>query len=72
VQIVEIDIWTKNANLCKSGFNYHAVIAAYEVPLIVILVICATLQVFFTWKLYQQFGWNIYKRIGADLRMQSK
>ncbi|CAB4482385.1 hypothetical protein RhiirA5_411615 [Rhizophagus irregularis] len=70
VQIVEIDIWTKNANNCLPGFDYHAIIAAYEVPLIVIVVICATLQVFFTWKLYQQFGWNIYKKIGADLRMQ--
>ncbi|RIA87006.1 hypothetical protein C1645_828399 [Glomus cerebriforme] len=71
VQIVEIDIWTTKANECiPEYFNYNAAIAAYEAPLIIMLVICATLQVFFTWKLYQQFGWNIYKKIGADLRMQ--
>lgn len=70
VQIVEINIWTTKAQECISSFDYQAMIAAYEVPLIITLVICATLQVFFTWKLYQQFGWNIYKRIGADLRMQ--
>uniref|UniRef100_A0A1D1XPF9 UPF0658 Golgi apparatus membrane protein C23H3.04 n=1 Tax=Anthurium amnicola TaxID=1678845 RepID=A0A1D1XPF9_9ARAE len=70
VQIVEVNIWKTKASDCLPGFNFDSNIAAYEIPLIVILVICATLQVFFTWKLYQQFGWNIYKRIGADLRMQ--
>ncbi|CAB4412649.1 unnamed protein product [Rhizophagus irregularis] len=33
VQIVEIDIWTKNANNCLPGFDYHAIIAAYEIDL---------------------------------------
>ncbi|CAI2185671.1 15644_t:CDS:2, partial [Funneliformis geosporum] len=70
VQIVEIDRWTTQAGECLKGFKTDKNIESYEVPLIIILLICATLQVFFTWRLYGQFGWNIYKKIGADLRMQ--
>ena len=27
---------------------------------------------FLAWKLYQEFGWKIYKQIGADLRMKRR
>ncbi|CAG8673716.1 12786_t:CDS:2, partial [Funneliformis caledonium] len=77
VQIVEINRWKKQADEClnadKLDGDKHSIevnVETYEVPLIIILLICATLQVFFTWQLYRQFGWNIYKKIGADLRMQ--
>ncbi|KAG9286230.1 hypothetical protein G9A89_014216 [Geosiphon pyriformis] len=48
-----------------------AAITSFELPLVAILLIFGTALGFLAFKLYQQFGWNIYKRIGADLRMQS-
>ncbi|CAG8498355.1 3007_t:CDS:2 [Dentiscutata heterogama] len=71
IQIVEIQRWRNQAVDCVLGFsNFSFRVELYEVPSIVILLLCATMMGFFTWKLYQQFGWNIYKRIGADRKMQ--
>lgn len=28
--------------------------------------------IFLCWKLYREFGWNIYKRIGADIEQQKR
>ncbi|CAG8632847.1 285_t:CDS:2 [Ambispora leptoticha] len=47
-------------------------IISFEVPLVAVLLIFGTALGFLAFKLYQQFGWNIYKRIGADLRTQCK
>ena len=44
----------------------------YELPYIAILVIIATLMAALSWRLQQQFGWNIYKKIGGDVEMRSK
>ncbi|CAG8690847.1 18637_t:CDS:2 [Gigaspora rosea] len=41
-----------------------------DIPLVVFLVIFASIIAFVSFKLYQEFGWNIYKRIGADIQMQ--
>ncbi|CAG8695541.1 11679_t:CDS:2, partial [Cetraspora pellucida] len=71
IQIVEIQRWKKQAVECVPGFSiFDFKVELYEVPSVVIFLICATTMGFFTWKLYQQFGWNIYKRIGADRNMQ--
>ncbi|CAG8520556.1 27047_t:CDS:2 [Dentiscutata erythropus] len=71
IQIVEVLRWRNQAVECVPGFlSYNFRVEFYEVPSIVILLLCATMMGFFTWKLYQQFGWNIYKRIGADRNMQ--
>ncbi|CAG8605836.1 14072_t:CDS:2 [Cetraspora pellucida] len=68
IQIVEIQRWKNQAVECVPGFSiFDFKVELYEVPSVVIFLICATTMGFFTWKLYQQFGWNIYKRIGADL-----
>ncbi|CAG8666816.1 26196_t:CDS:2 [Gigaspora margarita] len=71
IQIVEVYRWKTQAVECVSAFSvFNFRVQIYEVPSIVILLLCATMMGFFTWKLYQQFGWNIYKRIGADRNMQ--
>jgi len=49
----------------------NTTIYKFEVPLVVVLLVFGTSLGFLAFKLYQQFGWNIYKRIGADLRMQA-
>ena len=48
----------------------NTTIYKFEVPLVVVLLVFGTTLGFLAFKLYQQFGWNIYKRIGADLKMQ--
>ncbi|KAJ3335876.1 hypothetical protein HDU93_004189 [Gonapodya sp. JEL0774] len=37
----------------------------------VILGVFQLVDVFLSWKLYQEFGWRIYKKIGADPRMKN-
>nr|CAG8472209.1 11603_t:CDS:2 [Entrophospora candida] len=71
VQIIEINKWKANAEECKPAYIFQNQFEQYEIPLITISLLSATTMAYFTWKLYQQFGWNIYKKIGADLRMQS-
>ncbi|CAJ0630337.1 8394_t:CDS:2 [Entrophospora sp. SA101] len=71
VQIIEINKWKANAEECKPAYIFQNQFERYEIPLITISLLSATTMAYFTWKLYQQFGWNIYKKIGADLRMQS-
>ncbi|KAJ8327281.1 hypothetical protein QVD99_008162 [Batrachochytrium dendrobatidis] len=67
------------AILCYSIFQYAQLIKiansdiGLTVPLIVILVIVAIFQclfVFLASKLYHEFGWTIFKRIGADPYMR--
>ncbi|CAG8450295.1 12654_t:CDS:10 [Acaulospora morrowiae] len=73
IQIVEIEKWKKTAieNCNLSSFDsYDLQIVSHELPLIILSLLCATLMGFLTWKLYQAFGWNIYKKIGADPKMQ--
>ncbi|CAB4411220.1 unnamed protein product [Rhizophagus irregularis] len=41
-----------------------------DIPLVVTLIIFALIMSLISFKLYQQFGWNIYKKIGADIKMQ--
>ncbi|KAI9294800.1 hypothetical protein K502DRAFT_324644 [Neoconidiobolus thromboides FSU 785] len=47
-----------------------ATIINLEISIIVILVLFATSFAFVAYKLYQEYGWNLYKRIGADLQLK--
>ncbi|RIB30359.1 hypothetical protein C2G38_2238304 [Gigaspora rosea] len=42
----------------------------YDIPYTVIYFVLALISTFISFKLYQQFGWNIYKKIGADLEIK--
>ncbi|CAG8510480.1 8597_t:CDS:2 [Funneliformis mosseae] len=44
----------------------------YEFPHVATLTILAILLGLLSYKLYQQFGWNIYKKIGGDIDMQKR
>ncbi|CAG8569367.1 18725_t:CDS:10 [Acaulospora morrowiae] len=72
VQILEIRKWSSDLNAACGAVvpNFDKDFGSYDVPLVVCLVIFSLIIAFLSWKLYQQFGWNIYKRIGADIRMQ--
>ncbi|KAF9107006.1 hypothetical protein BGX29_007689 [Mortierella sp. GBA35] len=48
---------------------YHAS-ESYEIAVVSLMVIFATGFAFIAYKLYKEFGWSIYKKIGADLAMR--
>lgn len=43
----------------------------YIITVIVITGLCTVIFAFLAYKLYQEFGWKIYKKIGADPKMRS-
>jgi hypothetical protein len=36
------------------------------------MIVCELVLIVFAYKLYQEFGWSIYRLIGSDLTMRSK
>ncbi|KAI8145122.1 hypothetical protein BJV82DRAFT_643852 [Fennellomyces sp. T-0311] len=53
------------------GPAYHASRWA-EITMICIMVISSIIFCFLAYKLYLEFGWHIYKKIGADLAMRDR
>lgn len=51
--------------------TFNKTIIVWEVAQLAFLILCAGVSVFLGHKLYKQFGWNIYKRIGASIQTQS-
>lgn len=43
-----------------------------EIALSAVLVVFAIIMAFLSIQMSKQFGWNIYKKIGADVQIQSK
>lgn len=64
---------TDNANVQLTvaylGDSYHASKWA-EITMIVIMLLSSIIFCFLAYKLYLEFGWHIYKKIGADLTMR--
>lgn len=44
----------------------------FEVAIIVVMFISSISFVYLSYKLYQEFGWSIYKKIGADMEMRDR
>lgn len=61
-----LDIFGANKDNPKP---YHASLP-YEIAVLVLMAIFATVFAFIAYKLYKEFGWSIYKKIGADLAMR--
>ncbi|KAF9423024.1 hypothetical protein BGZ94_008449, partial [Podila epigama] len=78
-QASEILVITPNdslSNAIRDIFNnkgnptpYHASLP-YELAVLVLMAIFAVVFAFIAYKLYKEFGWSIYKKIGADLAMR--
>ena len=66
---VKLDV-NKIESICPADLKGNYVL--YELPHIAVLFVIAILMTALSWKLHHQFGWNIYKKIGGDIRMQSK
>ncbi|KAI7858281.1 hypothetical protein BDC45DRAFT_554357 [Circinella umbellata] len=53
------------------GDAYHASRWA-EITMICIMIVSSMIFCFLAYKLYLEFGWHIYKKIGADLAMRDR
>ncbi|CAG8523274.1 16466_t:CDS:2, partial [Cetraspora pellucida] len=71
IQWVEVKKWYIDFEEdCPGRLSLHTQFLKYDAPLIGALLLFSIIMGFICFKLYQQFGWNIYKKIGADLSMQ--
>ncbi|CAG8621913.1 10552_t:CDS:2, partial [Cetraspora pellucida] len=72
VQVFEVKKWYADLELaCPNGFDdFDPQFYFYDVPLVFVLLFFATIMAFLSWKLFRQFGWNIYRKIGADIKIQ--
>lgn len=72
VQIMEIGIWYADLNKsCSKTFERESNPSRYDIPLIIVLISTAIIMGFLAFKLYQQFGWIIYRKIGGSLKIQT-
>ncbi|KAG2208531.1 hypothetical protein INT47_010227 [Mucor saturninus] len=65
--------YTSKATLAMShlGNAYHSSQWA-EITQICVMIISTIIFIFLAYKLYLEFGWHIYKKIGADLAMRDR
>ena len=59
-----------NCNKGLAGFSINWL--SIDLPQVLTLSVIAIISAIVASKLYYQFGWNVYKRIGGDYRIQSK
>jgi hypothetical protein len=70
VQIQQIQ--TAVSNLGAPNTDVWDAIRPYLVTIPCVLAVTTLLLIGVAWKLYDEFGWTIYKHIGADLRMKRR
>jgi len=70
--MIDIKTYGNEIESICPGIRLNSNFILYELPYIAILVIIATLIAAISWRLQQQYGWNIYKKISGDIEMRSK
>jgi len=56
----------KSCSVAELDLDYKV----YDVPLVAAVMVFGSIIAFLSWILYYQFGWKIYKKLGADINMQ--
>jgi len=54
------------------AMHFNDTVKPYLIVVVVILALTQILCTWFAYQLFQEFGWKIYKKIGADPNMKSK
>jgi hypothetical protein len=52
--------------------SYWSQVEGAVIALPCIIALFTAIMGYLAWKLYEEFGWKIYKQIGADLRMKRR
>ncbi|KAG5979754.1 hypothetical protein E4U55_004800 [Claviceps digitariae] len=63
------------ANALKFGVTHESLwsqVRAFLISIPAVIALSTLLMVFISWKLYQEFAWDILKNIGADYRMKKR
>lgn len=66
-------VWDYNS--LKPGYTKDGIwadVQPYLIAIPIIIAVVTFIMVFLTWKLYQEFAWDILKNIGADYRMKKR
>lgn len=72
LQVVDGVKWLNN--LLQTSYSVDALAKAekIEISLSVVLLTFAAIMSFLSFQMSKQFGWNIYKKLGADVKIQSR
>jgi hypothetical protein len=72
MQLFEVDPINAGLERDCAQFGFKTKPITNEIFFIVVLAVLATFMGVLSLKLYRQFGWSIYKKIGGDFKMQRK
>lgn len=72
LEVVDGNKWLQRLNLTKYSTNPLALAEKLEIALAVVIMAFACALAYLSYEMSRQFGWNIYKKIGADVQIQSK
>jgi hypothetical protein len=64
--------WLNNLNQTSYSTFPLRLAEKIEISLSVAILTFALIMSFLSYQMSKQFGWNIYKKIGADVQIQSK
>ncbi|KAG1139368.1 hypothetical protein G6F37_009178 [Rhizopus arrhizus] len=70
LQVVDCIRWLRRLNQVGSPVGPLVIAEKLEVTLSAVLLVFAVIMSFLSFQMSKQFGWNIYKKIGADVRIQ--
>ncbi|CAJ0759053.1 12835_t:CDS:2 [Entrophospora sp. SA101] len=70
VQKFEITVWLSSLEKRCPEVKLNPEYATHDFLLVAFLIIFAVIMAILCWRLYMEFGWSIYKKIGADVKIQ--
>ncbi|KAI7864808.1 hypothetical protein BDF14DRAFT_1830709 [Spinellus fusiger] len=71
LQVVDGVRWLKRINAVNPNITQPLAIAEkLEISLCVVILVFACAMTYLSYEMSRQFGWNIYKKIGADVQIQ--
>lgn len=72
VEVVDGAKWLRLLKSTTSPYFHLEIAEKIEIALSVTIMAFAIVMCYLSFEMSKQFGWNIYKKIGADVRIQSK
>jgi hypothetical protein len=72
LEVVDGVKWLNLLKFTKYSTDLLSMAEKIEIALSVAIMTFAVIMSFFSYQMSKQFGWNIYKKIGADVQIQSK
>ncbi|KAI8140879.1 hypothetical protein BJV82DRAFT_621462 [Fennellomyces sp. T-0311] len=70
LQVVDGNKWLERLSDTEYDTVYLQTAMRLEIALCVVILIFACMMSYLSYEMSRQFGWNIYKKIGADVQMQ--